>query len=285
MRMMFRSTGFLVLIFIMLACSGQEQAIAPVIDPTSTPESLLPPGPARNEATLIPAMPLPVITPTMGAYPSWAGEFAEPILSGLVGRRPDFQDDFNNLNLGWYYHADEDPYTRYYAAINDGVLSLQVPNRADRKEAFAYNPALSRPNFVFETTIRFAKTEPGDTVRITFAPSDGHEALVDISKNESWVFRWFMNGGWTASEGGYDQFPPQEIKIRLISHDGKCAVYLNDTPLAYSDACVKSSLNGRVSRESLSIRLITDGSHEAEVLVDRVVFWDLDAPAYFPAHP
>jgi hypothetical protein len=211
----------------------------------------------------------------------WVTNFGDPILVSLIGRRPDFQDDFSPLNRGWFYDVDGRP---YYAHTSDGALNLALPEGNEKSDLMVYNPVLSRRNFVLSFDLRFGDTQPDDYVRFQFNPTIDQNFVLDLSKDKNWNFRWLINDDWKSVAGAYGQFPPERINVVFIIQGSECAVYLNHTPLDYSNVCISDS-NSLPSLRAVSFHIVALPGHTAVVNIDNVKMWDLNEIPFFPAHP
>jgi len=268
-------------LFIM-ACAAD---VIPPSQPASTPVDMIPEIIPRISAlTQIPSLVPFQQTPETTISPEWVSDFSNPILASLVGRRPDFQDDFSLLNRGWFYDVAGSPVGPYYAHIQDGGLILRLPEGKERSDSMVYNPTLNRRNFVLSFEIRFGETQPNDFMKFHFSPTADQSFSLELSKNKEWMFRWVFNNDWKSISGTYDQFPPERIIVLFIVQDGRCAVYLNHTPLDYSSKCI-SVPPLKPSPRAVAFHLIADPDHTAIVNIDNVKMWDLDAAPYFPPHP
>ncbi len=268
-----------------LACAGTD--LPPVPPPIAvTPiEVTSPQAPTRMPASPQPPS-LPPSTPVIEAavFPLWVTNFADPILASLVGRRPDFQDEFTRLNRGWFYEVAGSPINPYYAHIGDGVLILKLPEGQKKTDLGIYNPTLDRSNFVLSFDLRFGETQPDDYVRFQYNSTADQVFSLDLSKDKNWNFRWLINNDWKSITGTYDQFPPERITVKFIVRGSECGVYLNHTPLDYSENCISES-RLKPALRAVSFHLIAVPGHTAIVYIDNVKMWDLDEPPFFPAHP
>jgi hypothetical protein len=279
---------YLLICILMFTLACTESELPPMSQPiASTPtDAASPQAPTRIPAISQPSS-LPPSTPAMEAaatFPLWVTNFADPILASLVGRRPDFQDEFTRLNRGWFYEAAGSPINPYYAHIGDGDLILKLPEGQENTDLKIYNSTLNRSNFVLSFDLRFGETQPDDFVRFQYNPTADQVFSLDLSKNKNWNFRWLMNNDWKSIIGTYDQFPPERINVKFIVQDSECGVYLNHTPLDYSENCIPES-NLKPALRAVSFHLIAVPGHTAIVYIDNVKMWDLDEAPFFPAHP
>ena len=268
-------------LFIM-ACAAD---VIPPSQPASTPVDMIPEIMPRISAlTQIPSLVPFQQTPETTISPEWVSDFSNPILASLVGRRPDFQDDFSLLNRGWFYDVAGSDVGPYYAHIQDGGLILRLPEGNERSDSMVYNPALNRRNFVLSFDLRFGETQPDDTVRFQFNPTLDQNFSLDLSKDKNWSFRWNFQNDLKSITGAYDQFPPERINVLFIVQGSECAVYLNHAPLDYSSICMADT-KFRPSLRSVSFHMIAVPDHTAIVNIDNVKMWDLDEVPVFLGQP
>lgn len=150
------------------------------------PEILIEEPPAASLTEFDP-LPTPLILPpTPGAlpYPDWVSDFADPVLTRLVNRKPDFQDDFSLVciynsqwldncptedempifiddlsvrNQGWFHMVPGSNKGPFYADIQNGTLYLRSPVGKDDRELMVYNPYLLHKNFVLSFDFLFGE--------------------------------------------------------------------------------------------------------------------------------
>jgi hypothetical protein len=235
-----------------------------------------------TEAPTITPLPAQIPTPELlpptsegHSVPAWVTDFANPILTALAGRAPDFKDDFSGYNLGWFYVIPGSPAGPYYARIQDEVLLLEVTDEDGGGNSMAYNPWLIRRNFVLSLNIRFGKTETKDILRFKFDQSADRSVELDLSRNENWAIDWNLHNDQQTAAGTYDHFPPERINVAVIMQGSECAVYLNHDPLVYLKDC-RPGPGARSSPLAVSFHLLAARGSGANVAIDNVKLWDLD---------
>lgn len=256
----------IIMVLFALACSAvlppyPFRALSPTPVPVPT---------ATRSATVLPTqtiMPtLPPAYPDAEPLPLWMTDFADPILAAVADRRPDFQDDFS-IHRGWLnvMTGSEPVLAKRY----DGMLFLNLPERT--KDSIFYNPKLNRKNFVLTLDLRFYHDQPYDTIRFQFDGGTNQAVRLDLSNNRNWKFQWGDPGNPQFASGIHEHFPPEHIPVTVIMRGSQCAVYLNNDPLVYSDACGIGQSNW-----SASFHLIRDTGEAVVINLDNLKLWDLD---------
>lgn len=265
MRLNKISLFFITIILFSLACmAGNLPSSTPVIAPTETRSVT-----ARPTRTA-PPTPLPIY-PKAEPIPLWVTDFADPILTTIADRRPNFQDDFSRYR-GWVNVMSE-VIGPVYAERFDEMLLLKLPEKT--KNSIFYNPWVNRANFVLTLDLRFYQSQPHDTVRFQFDQFPDQSVAFDLSNNKNWRLEWGAQADRQSVTGIYEHFPPEHISVTIIMQGTQCAIYLNNDPLAYSSDCRAASpfpSRGWVA----SFRLLRDTERAVVVNFDNLKLWDLD---------
>jgi len=256
-----------------LACIvGDLQQTLPENTPTKTqiePLTITPsPTPIQTPILITP-------TPKKLPFPAWVMNFADPILVSLAGRRPDFQDDFRQLNRGWFYFISGNRRGPFYAHLRDGTLFLKLPEGREHRDSMVYNPRLIRKNLVLSLDFQFEQTQPDDSVRFQFSQSADQSVALDLFKNKTWDLHWGFHNNWQSKTGTYDYLAPERIIILIIMRGDECAVYLNNDPLAYVSNCKSGSIV-RSAPWAMSFHILATPGHDVIVTFDNLRLWDLD---------
>ncbi|MEW6405972.1 MAG: hypothetical protein AB1649_29650 [Chloroflexota bacterium] len=230
--------------------------------------------------TLTPEPTLPPPTATAIPVPGWVADFSDPILKSLSDRRPTMEDEFSPYNQGWFIRNPEDIYRPYYAHVKDGALFLQLPEATGRKVLTVYNPRLRYRDFVLSFDFKFGKTEPDDILRFQFGQSADETVSLDLSKNETWTYRWTVFAGLNSEEGTYDYFSPEYLNVTIIIRGDECAVYLNHDPVQYFESC-RPHPAPMLPPQGINFHLIGTG-RPLEVVIDNFRLWDLAGIAALP---
>jgi len=214
-------------------------------------------------------------TPKKLPFPPWVMDFADPILVSLVGRRPDFHDEFTQLNRGWFYFISGNRRGPFYAHLQDGTLFLKLPEGREDRDSMVYNPRLIRKNFVLSLDFQFEPTQPPDSVRFQFSQRADQSVALDVFKNKTWELHWGLHNNWQSKTGTYDYLAPERIIILIIIRGDECAVYLNNDPLTYVSNC-RSSAIVRSVPWAVTFHVLAAPGHDAVVSFDNLRLWDLD---------
>lgn len=241
-------------------------------------------GAAANTPT-IPPQPTRTPRPTYTAtpVPDWIVNFAEPILKAIVGRAPDYQDDFSNPRSGWYNgttsdHPDVkiDGEKRYedgeYSITANGVTSEEpvVCSGVEDRNVGAY------ADFVAEFDVRYVSGFEGDWHLQFHRNSKGLYKVGATSSGE-------INIG--KCEDGQDGCPAlvsfvgAPIKsgtewnhIQLIVQGLRMAVYANGAPVLY----VEDSLAPEEFKKGyFSLNLCNFGPTAIKTRWDNFKVWDI----------
>jgi hypothetical protein len=182
--------------------------------PTGTPTSA-PPTP-----TLPPPSPRPSITSTPA--PEWVTEFAEPILTHIASRPPDFEDDFEPRSNAW---AVADWGADWRMKFESGKMVVT--------ECYMNYQGIKFNDFVVEVTVSWVSGR-GDIgimfrdelCRFWIKPDFGMEAYcqkVVSGKMErtNIILKEYKISG------------PNLVQLRLIAKGGRFAFYLDGKPMGY----------------------------------------------------
>jgi len=256
-----------------LAC-GMENDL-PITAPVKT-LTVLPSVIARQAHT--PTPPPVFLLPTSHAltFPAWVADFSDPILMAVKGKQPNVQDDFTGLNQGWFYFIPDNPGGPFYAHIEeDKALLIKLPSENENRDYWVYNPKLTRKDFVLSFDFRFEESQPEDTVRFQFDQTADQSVALDLSKSQIWTLHWGSRADWQSTTDAYDSFAPERITVLIVMQGEECAVYLNDTPLAYLNKCRTGSI-ARSSPWAVTFHMLAEPGHIAAATVDNIKLWDLD---------
>jgi hypothetical protein len=163
----------------------------------------------------------PPPSPTAGA--SWISDFAEPILSAIAGRPPDFQDQFDDGSGGWYrdgYCGD------WRMRIEDGELILA--------NCGAHRGSIDYPDFVAEVEGRvFANPANDDQWGIAFRDREiGSPYYMVAVMTFGSVGLWEFEGGFREFSDAANDYSGTN-HLLVIAKGSRFAFYVNDRPLVY----------------------------------------------------
>jgi hypothetical protein len=258
------------LLFLVLACALTD-ARRFVATETRTPLPSAAASPVPSATTTATPTPLPP-TRTLVPVPPWVEDFARPILDGLVGRQPDFQDDFSAY-YGWVQPAPDGGAGVRRAELADGALVLSLPPGSEPTELLAYNRRLARADYVLSLDFKFGKTGPEDVFRLQFGLGAPGALRLDLSKTRHWTIAWRLHFELDSRAGAYEFFAPEWNNLLILLRGEQCAVFLNRDPLDYIARC-RSGVVGPAAR-NVGFQLLSDSGHGAQVSVDNVIQWDL----------
>jgi hypothetical protein len=200
-------------------------------------------------------------------------EFVAPVLASLDGQVPVYQDDFDgSLNHGWFYFLPGSRRNPFQAHIEYETLWVELPRADERRDAWVYNPKLSRDDFVLTFDFQFEETQPPDHARFQFDQSPEHSVMFDVIKDRTWRLRWGL--GPDTLQGSFDYFPPERIPVTIIMKGPACAVILNDTPVVYVEHCRPGSMVRSVPW-AVSFHVVSQPRYPAAVTIDSIKLWEL----------
>ena len=266
-----------IMIFAALACRfGDDLSTTVPASPFLEIQTLQPSvAPRQPRTPTLPPLLIPPTPVTHSTFPAWVTEFSDPILAALVGQKPDFEDEFLNLDQGWFYFIPNSPKGPYYAHIENEALLLKLPAENEKRDYWVYNPRILRKNFVLSFEVQFLESQPEDTVRFQFDQSAEQGVALDLTKDRNWVLHWGPFANWQSRKGAYTQFPPNSIEVLVIAKEAECAFYLDDLPLAYLSDCRTTPLL-RSSPWAMTFHVVAEPGHIASAAIDNLKLWDLD---------
>ena len=246
--------------------------------PDVSSETLNPTFPPTVSSTPLPsATPSPRPTRTATPLPEWVTGFAEPILTAIANRPPDFQEDFSQASTAWQQEKIDFPTE---GVISDGVLILSaVPvNGKDAWDLQSIPCCLDFKTFVLRVDVNTAKLSGENAANIAYSDSRLEGGRFNMVFGYSFELksgrRWYsligpsgMNGGDT---GQISRSVSPQITFTLISMGSKFAVYLNDIPVTFGE------YSGGQYQSEFSLRAWSDGSGAARVEYDNLLIWNLD---------
>lgn len=188
---------------------------------------------------------------------------------------PDLQEGYAPLNTGWFFDAPDTDRNPQLAHIEDGALILKLPEGKLKTDLQAYNPNLRIANFVLLFEMDFMTIEPADTLRVQFNQSADENFALDISRDQTWTFRWGKQDNPQAISGAYKRFTPEYISVVIIARGTECAAYFNHDPLVYVENCRAAAVT-QSSKKAVSFHLLGKAGYESVIAIDNVAIWDLD---------
>jgi len=212
-----------------------------------------------------------------------ADEYDESSLSSLplatarptLDFQPDLQEGYALLNKGWFYVTAEDPQKLYYAPIDMGALPLRLPAGAEKRDFWVYNPNFLQRNFVIEFDLQFGESQPDDAFRFQFQEKDGSGFALELAKNQDWDFEWGAADSRQSNAGIYHYFASQPLRVLVIASGSRCAVYLDNVPLEYVEAC-RPATDEKISRQAMTFHILSQSARAASLTLDNFRLWNLD---------
>jgi len=118
--------------------------------------------------------------------------------------QPDLQNGYALLNKGWFFIVPESSKNPLYARIDNGALVLSLPEGKENKDFWIYNPRFLQKNFVIQFDLQFGETQPNDAFRFQFEQGEDQGFVLELAKNQTWVFDWGAQGNQQSRAGFYE---------------------------------------------------------------------------------
>jgi hypothetical protein len=203
-----------------------------------------------------------IVPPTMTAtpIPAWVNDFSMPILNAISNRKPDFQDDFSNINRNWIFRVNDEGGSGCPNSLENvvnGRLHLSFDPGCD-SQAILSNMDIF--NFVVQVDMIIPRSSFVNE-NIVIGQSDG----IHLSGDGHWSSIFFES-----KTGIYSINPGSSETVLLISFGTRNAAYINGVPVFYF-----------VDNEppfASQLRLETNGQEIAYNFgdFDNLEIWDLD---------
>jgi hypothetical protein len=219
-------------------------------------------------------------TPTATPIPVWVTGFAEPILLAVQDRPPDFQDDFSQVSPGWQFDTDLDNLRKI--GIANGALLMSVESRKGsathskmRFNNFVLQADIKLQGFNYQKRFNFPQSDfaRGSSFYISWRyTQDGNEDVFILNRNSEFLLQ-------TCKDRTCKILDTNEVTVNwdtsifitVIVNGTECAIYLNDTPVAYAN-----NLESQIGNElRLGIGAIPE-STSISFEYDNLKVWDLD---------
>jgi TIR domain len=199
-----------------------------------------------------------IVAQTAEARSTWIDGFAEPILSEIASRSPDWQDDFSNSGISfskWSFFQN--------VTIENGKGVIAAITDWNGAGGVIYTE-----NFVVKYTITY-KRQSSQQVMVGFSFREAPDASTynhfTLTTEDGWC--GFGEGGsatnneifseWHWSSYGLDQ----TIQVTIIVEGDQAAAYINDQPMTFTDRLLPGgntfAIGGSVSEGTTTI-LIDD---------------------------
>jgi len=221
---------------------------------------------ANQTASLTPASILSP-TPTIDPVIEQARAFAEPILTAIADRQPDFEDDFSTSGRGWQLFES-------YVRIENGSLEISVPE--GETYGSAEHSQMRASNFVFQVDVRADVLEriPEHVSKVDILLREqtlgGSYSLSLYLQLAKWEIYDHVDGTQLATGSLPDlDSMGQWMKVVVVARGNQFAVFINDQPMAYFvDNTILDGQN--------KLGAGGPGGGRADAKFDNVKFWNLD---------
>jgi hypothetical protein len=206
-------------------------------------------------------------TPTIDPAVEQARAFAEPILTAIADRRPDFEDDFSTSGSGWQLFES-------YVRIENSSLEISVPE--GKTYGSAQHSHMWNSDFVFQVDVRADVLErvPERVSKVDIllreqASVGGSYSLSLYPQLAKWEIYDHVDGTQLATGSLPDLVSMgQWMKVVVVARGNQFAVFINDQPIAYFvDDTIPDGQNKLGAG---------GGGGRAEVKFDNVKFWNLE---------
>jgi len=198
--------------------------------PTSTPSPTPRPTATRTKVpTSTPSpTPRPTATPAPVPVDVQVRTFADPILSAIANRSPDFEDDFSTADRGWDLHIHGEAGPKDRLEIIDGVVRMTL---FDGAIGVLNHDGLTHRSFVIEFDFRQVSDSDGARQSFYVRIPDGGIGLTVESDTGSWnLSKWY-------SKPYDDRHVVRPIgeptSVVIVVRGPQLAVYLSHVPVAY----------------------------------------------------
>ena len=154
--------------FLLVGCSmylSQDTSSPTPVDAIQTSKPTFTPTVSKTLSPSVTPSRRPTATAT--PFPAWVTDFAEPILTAIANRPPDFQEDFSQASTAWQQEKIDFPTE---GVISDGVLILSaVPvNGKDAWDQQSIPCCLDFKTFVLRVDVNTEKLLGEQAANITY---------------------------------------------------------------------------------------------------------------------
>jgi hypothetical protein len=183
------------------------------------------------------ASPVPALTnvpeisaaQALGPQSEQARTFAEPILTAIAQRKPDFEEDFSTVNPDWGFCTS--PGT---SAIEAGVARFQI----SQGDSCMWNDkALTGKDFVLQFDSRLVSGDTTSQIMIHFHNvTNSHHFWLSLTPAiQAWDItkQWGGDFPMLASGEGAVSSVGETTQITMITQGSRFALYLNQTPMGF----------------------------------------------------
>jgi hypothetical protein len=244
----------------------------PSLFATSTPAVITTFTPIATPTANPTRTPLPTSTTT--PVPSWVTEFAEPILTSIKDREPDFADDFSRHQSGWQFQNQDNPGKM---EIVDGVM--RVSANKDLME-FAEYEMFHFNDFVLQIDANLRQVQSIDAVEISWRSNQytGADVSFKLWHDGSWLLSFCDKDCKTVTSVLAPIGITSSATITIISKGAEFAIYINSIPLTYVNDI------RQLSGTNINLRLGVSNISQTTSMVeyDSLKVWDLSNTKNLP---
>jgi hypothetical protein len=201
-----------------------QTAELPVATHTPVPPTAAPAPRATPTQTALPthtAIPSPTPQPTftLKPQPAWITEFAEPILSAIAGREPDYQDDFSSNKGRW-----KCPWEWKLKFVAGEMIVSECPFSRD----------MWYTDFVIEMDARYLSSKPEDRWRYHYRMG-GTNYFFDFEQDGDVLVGYEQLGEPSLYIPLENVLRPGQMinHVLIIVKDQGVALFANDRPVFY----------------------------------------------------
>jgi serine/threonine protein kinase len=241
-------------------------ALAPKVVPfTSIPSTSLS-TPINTPLPALTNTPAISITRAIGSQAEQARAFAEPILTAISPRTPDFEDDFSQVNPAWHFCDIQGT-----SAIEAGVARFRI----NQGGGCMWNETtMAGKDFVLQLDTDLVSGDASSWIGVfVHQVSSAHAFELKLLPA---VQAWNISGKWGSIEP-YPKLPSgtdntvgpigEVTKITIVVRGSRFALYIGPTPIAFFDD--KNLDNAGITY------MHCNSVSEASCEFDNVKFWNL----------
>jgi hypothetical protein len=246
--------------------------------------TLTPVDPTETLKPIASSTPIPSVTPsprptkTATPMPAWVTNFAEPILTAIADRPPDFEEDFSQAGPTWYLETLNCPDNG--CSLSEDVLSVAaLPG--NNKGGWAEQPlgpcCSGFKAFMMQVEVDPSKLTDENTASIWYIANlyEGNKFTTKFQltfelKNDLRWSSWIGPSGFGGNSGQLPRSAQLPIIFTLISRNSMLAVYLNDIPVTFVEYA------GEQYKPEFELCAWSAGSTTAHAEFDNVKVWNLD---------
>jgi len=204
--------------------------------------------------------------------------FSEPILAAVKDTPPNFEDDFSQVDPGWFYEQYEDANNNVLCSntdeakvsITDGSMKFGLAPSC--QQGNLSHPDLQYANYVLQLDVNFKQTSGEFLLRKWISAERYNELNFDFNPSR-WAFNLVNNGNnidRTEGRINFDSSIP--VTVTIINQSPNFLAYLNSIlVLSYND------LDEGSGPTRMDFIMANEDLKSSEVFeLDNIKIWDLD---------